>query len=63
MDSPLLLHRLHQSTTMTTLFLKLAKVRIFPRVIVHTKKLALNGILTLQIVFHGNDELVGVATL
>jgi hypothetical protein len=60
MDSLLLLHMQHQSTTITFFFLKLSKVKVFPRVIVCTKKLTLDGTSTLQMVFRGNYELDGV---
>jgi hypothetical protein len=59
-DFLLLLHMLHQYTTMTFLVLRLSTVKIFPRASVQTKKLMLDGTLTFQIVFHGNEELVGV---
>jgi hypothetical protein len=36
------------------------KLKIFPRAAVHTKKLTLDGTLTLQMVFQGNDELDGM---
>ena len=54
----ILIHMLHQSTTMTFLFLRLSTVKIFPRDIAQTKKLTLDETMTLQIVFHRNEELV-----
>lgn len=47
MLSPLLLHIQHQSTTITLLFLKLLKVKIFPSAAVHTKNATIEGALYL----------------
>jgi hypothetical protein len=60
MDSLLLLHIQHQPTTMTFLFDRLSKDRIFQRVAVYTKKLTLDETLTLQILVQRIDELAGM---
>ena len=56
MDSPLLLHKQHQSITINPLLQRLFKVRILPREAVHTKKLTRSGTLTFQMPFHGKEE-------
>jgi hypothetical protein len=49
MDSPEILHIKHYSITIMFLFRKLSKVKIFPIVAVHTKKVILGGTFTFQI--------------
>lgn len=51
----LLLHMQYHSTTMTLLFLGLSNVKIFPWVVVHTKKLS-QGTLTFQTLLQGNEK-------
>jgi hypothetical protein len=60
MDFPSFLHMQRQSTAMTFLFLRLSKIRIFPRAIVCPKKLTLDGTFILQMIFQANDEPDGV---
>jgi hypothetical protein len=53
-DSPLLLHMQHHSTTITPLFLRLPKVKILPRD--PKKKKKSQRILNFQILLQGNEE-------
>jgi hypothetical protein len=45
-----------KSITIMFLFRKLSKVKIFPKVAVHTKNATLGGTLTFQILFHGKED-------
>jgi hypothetical protein len=42
------------------LFRKLYKVKIFPKVAVHTKKATFGGTFTFQILFHENEDYIGL---
>jgi hypothetical protein len=47
------IHKQHRFITTICFFLRLSKVRIFPRAIVHAKKAILEGAFIRQILFHG----------
>jgi len=54
-DSSFFLHIQHPSTTTTFLFCRLSYVKIFPNAAVHTKNAIIDGGLTCQILFQGNE--------
>jgi hypothetical protein len=56
----LLLHIQPKSISMTFLFHKLSKVKIFPSAAVHAKNATLEGTLILQIFFQGKGEPSGM---